>query len=89
VKAATLVLTHAESLLSALACSMDIKRQAPARRAMDAHQPAGALRHQPARPVTGGTIVPSWDAPYDSEECGHSCYLAEESVTLEACDGCG
>jgi hypothetical protein len=37
----------------------------------------------------GGTIVPSWEAPYNSDECGHFFYLAEETVTLEACDGCG
>jgi hypothetical protein len=36
---------------------MDIKRQASARRAVDAHQPAGALRHQPARPVTPAELA--------------------------------
>jgi len=34
--------------------SMDIKRRASSHRAVDAHQPAGALRHQPRRPVTNG-----------------------------------
>lgn len=32
--------------------SMDIKRRAASHRAVDAHQPGGALRHQPTRPVT-------------------------------------
>jgi hypothetical protein len=36
-----------------------------------------------------GSIAPTWEAPYDSEECGHYCYLSEVSVTLDPCDGCG
>ena len=40
-------------------------------------------------PSWSGTITPDWTAPYDSEACGHYCYLSEEDVTMEACDGCG
>ena len=40
-------------------------------------------------PFFSGTITPAWDAPYDSEECGHYCYIAEESVSLVPCDDCG
>lgn len=40
-------------------------------------------------PYWSGTLTPAWEAPYDSEQCGHYCYLAEETVQLEPCDGCG
>jgi hypothetical protein len=33
-------------------------------------------------PSFDGAVEPAWEAPYDSEECGHYCYLAEASVTL-------
>jgi hypothetical protein len=29
-----------------------------------------------------GSVEPVWEAPYDSEECGHYCYLSEATVTL-------
>lgn len=35
-----------------------------------------------------GFITPAWEAPYDSEECGHYCYLAEERVQFEGCMDC-
>jgi hypothetical protein len=40
-------------------------------------------------PYFTGTVTPVWEAPYDSEECGHYCYLSEASVTLDPCEGCG
>lgn len=40
-------------------------------------------------PWFSGRLEPSWTAPYDSEECGHYCWLAEETVQLEPCEGCG
>lgn len=40
-------------------------------------------------PSWSGTITPEWTAPYDSEACGHYCYLAEEEITLDPCVGCG
>lgn len=40
-------------------------------------------------PYWSGTLTPTWAAPYDSDACGHYCYLAEETVQLEPCDGCG
>lgn len=40
-------------------------------------------------PWWAGTLTPSWTAPYDSEECGHYCWMAEEVVQLEPCEGCG
>jgi hypothetical protein len=40
-------------------------------------------------PYFTGTLTPSWQAPYDSEECGHYCWIAEESVQLEPCKDCG
>lgn len=36
-----------------------------------------------------GDLRPEWDAPYDSEQCGHYCYLTDASVTLEPCGDCG
>lgn len=29
-----------------------------------------------------GTLSPAWEAPWDSEECGHYCYLATLDVAL-------
>ena len=40
-------------------------------------------------PYFSGDITPTWTAPYDSDECGHYCYIAQESVQLVACEGCG
>jgi len=40
-------------------------------------------------PWFSGELTPTWDAPWDSEACGHYCYIAEETITLEPCDGCG
>ena len=40
-------------------------------------------------PYWFGTLTPTWTAPYDSDECGHYCYLAEETVQLLPCEGCG
>lgn len=40
-------------------------------------------------PSWAGTITPEWTAPYDSEDCGHYCYLAQQEITLDPCDGCG
>lgn len=40
-------------------------------------------------PYFSGDIAPAWTAPYDSEECGHYCYIALETVQLEPCEGCG
>lgn len=40
-------------------------------------------------PYWSGTITPAWTAPYDSDECGHYCWIAEEAVLLEPCEGCG
>ncbi len=40
-------------------------------------------------PYWSGELTPSWTAPYDSDECGHYCYLAEERITLLPCEGCG
>ena len=40
-------------------------------------------------PWWSGTLAPTWDAPYDSPECGHYCWRAAETVTLLPCDGCG
>ena len=40
-------------------------------------------------PWFSGTISPAWDAPWDSDECGHYCYIAAESVTLLPCENCG
>ena len=36
-----------------------------------------------------GDSAPAWTAPYDSQECGHYCYIAQETVQLVACEGCG
>lgn len=40
-------------------------------------------------PWFSGQVSPAWDAPWDSETCEHYCYIAEETITLEPCDGCG
>lgn len=40
-------------------------------------------------PSFTGEITPVWTAPYDSPDCGHYCYMAEETIQLEPCDGCG
>lgn len=40
-------------------------------------------------PYWSGTLTPSWTAPYDSEECGHYCYIADETIQLLPCEGCG
>lgn len=40
-------------------------------------------------PSFSGELTPVWEAPYDSPECGHYCYMAEETVQLVPCDGCG
>lgn len=40
-------------------------------------------------PYFSGDIAPTWTAPYDSEECGHYCYIAQEIVVLLPCEGCG
>lgn len=36
-----------------------------------------------------GAVTPAWTAPYDSEACGHYCYVAEETVELVPCEMCG
>jgi hypothetical protein len=43
----------------------------------------------PDQPSFTGTVTPAWDAPHDSEACGHYCYVGTYAVTLEPCDGCG
>ncbi len=40
-------------------------------------------------PYWSGTLTPVWTAPYDSEACGHYCYLTSETVQLVPCEGCG
>ena len=40
-------------------------------------------------PSWSGSLSPAWTAPYDSEACGHYCWLADETIELEPCDGCG
>lgn len=40
-------------------------------------------------PYWAGEFTPAWTAPYDSPECGHYCYIADESVQLVPCDSCG
>jgi hypothetical protein len=40
-------------------------------------------------PYWSGDVTPVWDAPYDSPECGHYCWLAEDTVQLDPCDPCG
>ncbi len=40
-------------------------------------------------PYWSGILTPAWTAPYDSEACGHYCYLAAETVQLVPCEGCG
>lgn len=33
-------------------------------------------------PSFNGELTPVWTAPYDSPDCGHYCYLAEETIQL-------
>ena len=36
-----------------------------------------------------GELTPPWEAPYDTEECGHYCWMVDVAVALEPCDDCG
>lgn len=38
-------------------------------------------------PEFRGDVTPAWTAPYDSEECGHYCYIAEETAQLASVGG--
>lgn len=32
------------------------------------------------------TVEAAWEAPYDSEDCGHYCWIGDETLTLEPVD---